>query len=212
MRWQIQLQLQIKITYKMIRYLIIALLACGIVAFFGVRGCMKERKENKSIAKISDIATYDSTSYYRDLYNTEHATAEVASGDLQAVRIIYARQIDSVCKMARIARKQLIAMENVTANISGQVITNVVRDTVHDTINGHGFKRIEQRFDYQDAYLQLKGLIDTEIHITYMMEVPISINTYWKRRWFLGKKHYRIDGYSTNNNVHLIGLTKIQIN
>lgn len=174
-------------------------------------GAQKEKKQVTQIAQIKK----DSTEHYRDLWNTEHAKRLVIQGDAKTLNVFYADKFDSICKRLRIKEKQLKDISEVVAQSKGTFVTPLQSYTVTptDTPTGLPIGWTGKTFNWQDSFLHETGFIDSSnIYVTYSMNLPITITNYWKRRWFLGKKRYYIDGYSDNPNVTIQGLTGIKIN
>lgn len=198
----------------------------GLAAMFLMgRGCKHKNAEHVAeVAKrqetsvIANIVAhrFDSVSYYRDKLGQEHANRVLIQGDAAAIRIFYKKREDSICEVLHLRNSQIKDMLDVTSEVTGSFTTPtlpVQTQTVGEQDSPMINRGCVYQFSYSDDFLQEYGLVDsvrTEIH--YHMEIPVSINTYWTRRWFLGGKHYFIDGYSTNVNVHITGLTGISIN
>ena len=187
----------------------VACIIAGIAAF--IKGCHAQ-KEVKTIERAA-IVGYDSVKHYRDLYDTDHAQREQVIADKQAADILFRQEMDSVCKRLDINRKQLQTMEKMLAEAKGSFTTPVQTVTVHDTIPGMPVGWSGKKFEWVDDYMTMAGYVDSQkATIFYDMTLPININTYWKRRWFLGRKRYYVDGYSSNPSVHITGLSGVKIN
>ena len=165
--------------------------------------------QKKETAVVADISAhkFDSTTYYHDRYNQEHAQKALIQGDAAAVRIFYKHREDSLCKVIGISHKEIMGMYEAQSMVSGSFTT----PTVIEALESVGCP--EYGFTWSDPYAVFSGISNCDsTTAAYTISVPVTITPYWKRRWFLGKKHYFIDGYSSNKNVHITGLTGISIN
>ena len=182
-----------------------AVLVGGVYAAF-LKSCGS--KEMREVVQITSHEN-DSARYYRDLWGAEHVSRLLAEGDRRVIAALYKGRMDSVCRRLGLKEKQLQDMASVVARDSGGFVAPVRRDSlmVHDTL------RDGLSFHWADDYINVGGFVDTgSAYVTYNIVVPISISTYWKRRWLLGRKRYFIDGYSDNPYVHLSGISGIKIN
>lgn len=182
--------------------IIVALICTGLV----LKSC-----RDKPLKQVQQIATHqsDSTRYYRDLWGAEHANRLLVEGDRKVIQALYQSRIDSVCRRLGLREKQIQDMASVIATDAGSFTAPVQPDTmtIHDTL------REGLAFKWNDDYLHMAGFVDSSsAYVSYDIEIPINLTTYWKRRWLLGRKRYYIDGYSNNPRVHLAGLSGIKIN
>lgn len=190
-------------------YIVCLALLMGGGLMFALKGCKKK------VEVVQLPHTEDSSRYYKDLYGSEHAQNLQIIGNRKDLELFYNKRIDSLCKRIGIKQKQLKDMARVMAQVHGHFTAPLIPAAIHDTIPFPGDPAPWEgsRFEWQDSFLTVNGYVnDTEVRAFYSMEMPVSITTYWKRRWFLGKKRYYIDGFSPNNNVHLTGLSGVKIN
>lgn len=194
---------------KQTTYIFIALLLItgGIAA---VKTCNKARHyDAKAITKLR----VDSATYWRDLWHTEHATRQVIEGDREALHLFYGAKMDSLTKRLKLKQKQLQDMSEVLLQAQGQVVTVPVPEIRRDTVNGIEYIYHGQAFSWRDEYMTMDGYVDSAIaKVNYSIVVPMHVNRYWKRRWFLGKKRHYIDAYCDNPNVKITGLEAIKVN
>ena len=202
----------------------------GMAAMFCMeRGCKHKNADRaaKVAAReetnvIADIAKhrFDTTKHYTDLDGHEHATKALVQGDAAAMEIFYKKRFDSIARLLHIKNNQLKDMVDIMSRASGTFtasVDNIPVPTVDDTtlggspfITGVSYTR---HFAWRDSFMTEEGWVDTDkAVINYSMNMPVSITSYWKRSWLLGRKHYFIDGYSPNPNVHISGLTGLSIN
>ena len=169
------------------------------------------KKETSVIADINKHR-FDSVQYYRDQFDQEHAQKALILGDEAAIKIFYKKKEDSLCTVLHLRNAQLKDMTDVVSQVNGSFTTGTQTVGEQDIISGKPAGWKGYMFQYKDDYMQETGFVDsvtTEVH--YQLTIPVSITTFWKRKWFLGKKHYFIDGFSTNKNVHITGLSGVSI-
>lgn len=192
-------------------YIVCLALLMGGGLTFALKKCTKK----EPVTQLPHVE--DSSRYYKDQYGAEHAVNQQIIGNRKDLELFYNKRIDSLCKRISIKQKQLKDMAKLMAQVHGSFVAPLrpvaKSATIHDTIPGEPTAWEGSRFNWQDSFLTVNGFVnDYEVKAFYSMEMPISITTYWKRRWFLGKKRYYIDGFSSNNNVHLTGLSGVKIN
>jgi len=155
----------------------------------------------------------DSVSYYRDQFHTEHARADQLDINYRAANDAYSKLLDSLSKRDKVKKKNIQSVVDVVPIDQGQFTVPVRVDTIHDTIAGKIESIAVRDFNYMDSFLTESGYVDSlDAHISYSVKVPIRLTRIIKRHWFLGKRHYYIDGYSDNPNIRIEGLKDIEIN
>jgi hypothetical protein len=83
-----------------------------------------------------------------------------------------------------------------------------VRPDVEDVrINDKDYKR----FSYKSPYLTLEGVLADTPYINYSTFDSLIVTTYFKKKWFLGKKETFVDAYSLNPNAHISGLVGLKV-
>lgn len=190
--------------------IVLGIILAGSV-FFGIKSCNTSHKEVKDMTAIGSVIQYDSVKHYRDLWGADHAVVVQQQGDMKALRAFYAKQLDSVKYRAHLKDKQLQDVYDLLAKAEGKVITVV--HAIHDTIPGTDTPFTGQYFTWKDGNMHMSGYVDSnKATVFYSMDLRLGVTTYWKRRWFLGKKRYYVDAFSPNKNIHIYGLTGLKIN
>ncbi len=192
--------------------LIIVSCVLGVAAMAYDLAACKAKKEVKQVERVAEVA-HDTDHYYRDLYGREHADKEIAQGDLRVIRALYGRRLDSVSRQLGVREKQISVLESALATAKGQFTTVLVRDSTS------GPWRNGYQFRYSDSFTVITGDVDSSLaHVScaYLVEVPIDLATYWRRKHKLlgvrfGRKVYRVDASSRNPSVHLSGLESIVV-
>lgn len=181
------------------RFLIIVLLV--LIAWLAIRSCGRKDKELSTRDSIAEIKA-DSTQYWKDAAGREHASRQVAIGDLASVKAVYRREVDSLKKILKIHEKDIQAFTALSLQSSGTVIPKV--DTV--IIPGDTSYRLQ----YDDKWLTLRGQVGRQSFIQYQVRDSIVFTTY-SRRVGLFKKETFMDGFSLNPNSHLAGIMSVKI-
>jgi hypothetical protein len=187
-------------------YLIIAL-ALFVAAIFATVAYDLKTKLNRFHDAVS--ASSDSVRYWRDRTGQEHASKKLAQADYEQLIDLYRHDIDSVSARLSIRPKQITGIGEASTNDSGRFISVLTPVYIHDTVEKSA-PRKAYVFSHSDRWLTIRGEIDTDVSINYLVRDSITITTYWKRKWFGGKKEYYIDGYSANPNCSVYGLTGIK--
>ena len=188
-------------------------LAVLITALLAVcyEGCQHLRKENKDLHTVGRQLQYDSVRHYRDLYGKERAVTSLQQGSIATLKAFHGRELDSVLTKLRLREKQLSSMSTVLAQAQGRIVTNT--EYVHDTIPGTDIAFNGQYFTYDDSCLALAGYVDSNrAIIDYSFSIKLDVATYWRRKWFLGRKRYYIDAGSPQSNIHITGLSGYKVN
>lgn len=179
------------------------LLYALILTVVAWRGCRNDaRRPGGLVEQVTD-----SSGYWRDQYNREHATRLEVQADRDVVKALYPGLLDSIARLLKVRPKQI-------KSVAGAV--GVVHDTItvpawyRDSVGGDSTRC----FAYVDNWTLVTGCVDTAgmVQLEYTIDVPVTVTTYWRRRWWLGRKRYYVDGVSNNPKVKLEGLNKITVN
>lgn len=161
--------------------------------------------EVKRDVKLAIEHPLDSIGHYKDKAGAEHTTVLQDKESLEVMRIAFGRQLDSVAKLIGIKDRRIKELEFSKIKMSGQLAAKVVRDTIHDT------PTVTLRYDNSaiEAIIKQRGDSAT---MTYSVHFDLQRVVYWKRRWFLGKKHYIVDETCPDSNIHITNLKGFKIN
>jgi hypothetical protein len=150
----------------------------------------------------------DTTTHWRDLYNTEHASNISLQQDLQTTRIIHEKELKEAAVRLNVKDKQIQNLNQFVATLQASftapVDTTRRGDTTASTIHVDPFS-VFNTFTIGDKQT-----------VNYKITVPIRLTQYWKRpHSFLGIRYgdpvNYIDGYSTNKNVRIDSLSNVRI-
>lgn len=183
-------------------YLVASLIA---VAYFGWSFFFHEKKVVHDI-QVNEIQRTDSLRHYKDVAGREHGQRVLAEGSKVALKVAFRKEIDSLVVALDIKEKQLQAFTMASTLNEGTVRLRV--DTIYrDSTTAY-------RFAYNDRWLDISGTVGKESLLNYKIKDSLVFSTYWKRRWFLGRKTNYIDAYSQNPNVKMVGLegARVKVN
>jgi len=182
------------------RILIVFLLI--VVTALSLKSCFHQQKENAVLKDVVAIKE-DSTSYWKDKFNTEHAEKLSADASLSTIQAIYGQLLDSITSRldAKASDVQAVTAANTVA--SGTIIPKVDTVSYPDSTKDY-------RFRYNDRWLDLDGVIGKQSQINYRLTDSIIFTSYRKKTGFLRKQTY-IDGYSLNPNARVTGITGIRV-
>jgi hypothetical protein len=190
---------------SLFKFFVVTVIVIGVIwAWSQTRGCNKAKQ---TVSTIRQITRYDTANAHKwhDLYNQEHTTNGVLRASFRDFELMYGSKFDSLKKQLNIRNKQLQSLSEALVTAHGVVITTTVIDTLIDS-------SLTYTFAYSDDNTVIAGVAgkDSTV-IRYSVDVPLSITTYWKRRWFLGRKHYYIDAYSRNSNITVDNIKHCEI-
>lgn len=191
---------------KLTLILVIICMALGIGLFLSISTCNKNKKQVKTITKISKQIQHDTIYRYTDNSGIKHAQKETISGNKKALDVFYKEKFDSLKKAYNIQSKQLDAFIAIHLSDTGSFITDLFK-----------VDEFSKKFVFEDDFININGLVtDSNISCNYSIEVPLNIGMFWRRKHkFLfiryGKKIYRIDASSPNSNVYVKDLLHIKI-
>lgn len=182
------------------RIIIVFLLV--VVTALSLKSCFRKQKENAILKDVVEIKQ-DSTSFWKDRYDTEHAGKQVAEANLSSLRVAYGALIDTIQARTGSKGSDLQAVTAASTSGTGKVTPKI--DTVYLADSSREYK-----FRYNDRWLDLDGIIGKESLINYRFSDSIVLTTYRKKTGFLRKATY-LDGYSLNPNVRITGLTGVRV-
>lgn len=187
---------------QQVKHRIIIVFLLVIVTALSLRGCFRKEKEKAILRDVVEIQQ-DSTSYWKDQFNTEHASKQLADADLSSLRAAYGSLLDTIKARTGSKGEDLQAVTAASTSGTGKVTPKI--DTVYLPDSSMAYK-----FRYNDRWLDLDGIIGKEPVINYRFSDSIVLTTYRKKVGFLRKATY-VDGYSLNPNVRITGLTGIRV-
>lgn len=144
---------------------------------------------------------------WKDKYNNEHYKLERLQVDKSVLQV----HADSLAKLLKIKPKQVQSYTHIKSGVSlDQKLKSEIK---YDTIWEDGFKTvIEYRpFSYNDKWIDIKGDIGKSDSIHIKGTDTLTKVNYWKRKWFLGTKHYYSDFSNSNPYIKIEGLKQVEV-
>lgn len=213
-------------------------IAAFIAAFFlfwNQRTGCKARHDVKEIKSIA-AAAQDTGKRWTDQQGHQHLTKKVLEGAARNTDVFTKSQMDSVCKLRDIARKQLRDYVKANIGVSGGFQAPVDVVTIHDTVPGLPIGWRGQHFNWSDTFTRFEAYVDLPHRDTcrnpetgaidscdaparatcfYSVAVPVEWVGYWQRKHrflFLryGKKIGYVDITSKNPNATIVDLTALK--
>lgn len=182
------------------RIIIIFLLVT--VTALSLKSCFHQKKENAILKDVVEIKQ-DSTSYWKDRFNTEHGEKLSADASLSTLRSVYNQLLDSVSNRLDVKDNSIQSVTAASTSGSGKIVPKL--DTIHSPDS-----TLQYRFRYKDRWLDLDGIVGKDPSISYQFRDSIVFTTYKKKVGLLKRQTY-IDGYSLNPNVRVTGITGIRV-
>jgi hypothetical protein len=213
----------------------IAALVAAFFLFWSQKSGCTARKDLNEIKAIAGAAQ-DTGKRWTDHNGQKHLTKKVEEGAARNTDVFTKAQMDSVCKLRDIARKQLRDYVKANIGVSGGGQTEVKYITLHDTVAGLPIGWKGQYFEWADTFTFVKAWVDlphmdtcrnpetgaidsclakSKATVAYNVNVPVEWVGYWRRKHrFLfiryGKKIGYVDITSKNPNATIIDLTALK--
>ncbi len=167
----------------------------------------------------------DSTTYYRDAYNREHAVAQDATIKLGIANAVYPRKMDSIAKNYGLKVKQLQRTIDMMATVHSQQTYSITPVRRINPINPEEIAPISwYTFNIDDSFLTGYGRIDSTLSnvlLDYSANISVHYGLGWTRpckilfikfkNFPLAKQKFTINAYSDNNKIHITQLSTIKI-
>jgi hypothetical protein len=191
-------KLQINIA-KLIAGLILVLVI--IVLFYSKCGKQEPTPPSKKVEQIKA----DPPKKYVDAGGTTHTEKKVAVADISTIKASYERTIDSLKQVLKIKDKQLVDLLSVGTTTTGKFKPTI--DTVYiDSVPSVSVS-------YTDKWLSIFGLVGNDEEWKYTYSDSLTFTTYYKKTGFLKLgRSLMLDGFSSNPNTQIEGITAIKIN
>jgi hypothetical protein len=143
----------------------------GLISLIVFRGCQQSKLEKKLSEYQERLDNqWDSTIYYKDKFNKEHAVAE----RITVEKYVLQNELKWISQELKIKPKQIKG--------TARVVTNI------DT-----FFKVDSF--YQDPYIKIVKIKDT---VKLKLIDTLQVVDYWKRKWILSSKKYYVDIKNSN--------------
>lgn len=186
------------------------LLSFLIVKIYDLRGQKQKFKVLEQIikGKEKEISTF------KNAYDEKVSQVEALKISKRTMKEIHSQQqFEWLLKFENLKKKHK-NLENayqIALNASAKIENMSYQDTVISII----VDTVERSkiISYKDQYTFLKAKIGEKNNHTfqYQIKIPLQIVAYWSRRWFLGRKSWKVEAVSENKNVSISKLDAIVI-
>ncbi len=180
---------------KIHRYVIVALIAA--IAILSFRACVSRGEKLDQYKEVVQLQ-HDTIVQYQDVAGNQHAQVAIQQADMEFLKALHAKEIDSILYLLNIKDKQVqgvtMASTSTAATIKPRVDTVFV-DSSHTDYN----------LTYTDKWLKINGKIGSNNFLKYSYKDSLIFTT------LVTKNLLRVDAYSLNPNTTITGLTSIKI-
>lgn len=190
------------------KYWLQVLLLIVIAIMVGsIKSCNDKVQEIKELkAHPGDSLANSKIKEWQDKYNLLHIQTE----NIQS-QYAFGKYKDSIGGLLNIKPRQIQAASktgsilavNEKLRVDTAVVTNLLANGGSDTIKNYNFS-------WRDAWMQVAGQIGDKDSIHITGTDTLSRVDYWKRKWFLGAKHYYTDLNNSNPHIKAVGYKGIE--
>lgn len=158
----------------------------------------------KAVVKVTETAPIT----YTDKGGTKHTEKQTTVADLETLKSVYQKQIDSLTDLLNAKQRELDYVTGISTEATGKVKPKI--DTVY--LERGGKTVAQTSVSYSDKWLTFKGVVDNDSSWSYHYRDSIILVSYYKKSGFL-KLHSQlyIDGFSLNPNSKISGLTTYSV-
>jgi hypothetical protein len=175
-----------------------------IVIFLGLYIILHIPKKKEILSNIQEMQAIrdDSTSYWRDKYDQEHAAKFMVEGDLQEIKTVWGDQLKSKTEELGVKEKQIKSMVSFS------------------TRQGIALDSLVKKYSSRDTSI-IKGtngkpdvmVIETRLPpgLTIPIDDSLSVANYYKKTGFLGFKKTFMTDIVSYNGSHIQNIQSFQI-
>lgn len=175
--------------------IVIVIMGTGMTILFGKY--QREREDRMQAQKFA-IAEERQKEFYMNKAGLETSRAEVSELSLRNLKAMQEDKLIANIKELEGVKKNLRNVEQILSVVAKY--QNTFRMGARDTVVLLDSVKVDARVShYSDSlnYVDILSLPDSTIAQLFVT-VPIRGGVLWHRKWFLGRKHYKQDLYSTN--------------
>lgn len=181
------INLKLPDTATILKWGLFALLA--LFLFFWLRSCSRNKDLETELK-----ASKQSVKYWQDESGNAHARLKKVEYEKKEMK----KQVDSIAAVLKIKPKTIKSYIQADAKIDTVLKPEYIPVYITDTIQIGDSIRIDSilayQLDYQDSvWLSIKGTVPSKSGLQVSLQTKISVTEFYKKKWFLGKKHHYID-------------------
>jgi hypothetical protein len=177
------------------RYVIVALIAA--IAIVSFKACVKRGEKIDQYKEAVQVQNGE-ISRYHDAAGHQHAKVALQQADINFLKALHAKEIDSILYLLKAKDKQL---QSIT--MAGLSSTGSIKPSI-DTINVDSSNK-DYNIVYNDRWLSLKGSIGSKNYIKYSYRDSLVFTTLKTKRLI------QIDAFSLNPNTTFTSLTSLRV-
>lgn len=184
---------------------VIAVVAAVFLTIVCFKACSsKEKAKDKALSQYDKVLDkqidMDGVKVWKDKYDNEHLRLE----KIQIEKVVMEHYADSLASLLKIKPKQVQSVTNIKTQV--ELREKLVVDTVYiDSTKSYS------TFKWSDKWMSIKGDIGKSDSIYISGVDTLTKTDYWKRKWFLGRKHYYTDISNQNPYIKLNGFKAVEL-
>ncbi len=193
----------------MYRIYAIVILSILLLASIGAGGYIYKEWRSERAEKLSVISLNGEANKTIDEYTNKNNNLVAINESIQleskTIKLLHSEKQLAILDEFKGLKKNYKNLENLiqaSLKVGGSISVPIKPDST---------------FSHHDEFRDLLGSIEFvqdsgfSVHITDTTTVPLALVVYWKRKWFLGKETYSVEGTSSNKKVKIVGLESIQV-
>lgn len=197
-------------------YFLLALFVAICIICFLLRGRIKEAltiHDIKTIERLQDKAV----DHWFDINGNAHSTQEEAQVSSIAARVSMKNEFDAQAKLLKIKAKNITGINGIGMVDTGLILAHYIDSFSKITrvihLPGGKTDTVERHFEYVDDHIYVDGLVGKRVvQIHYEHDDSLTLVSYTKRKWFLGKQRTYVDAKLEDPNSYVRGMSGIRIN
>jgi hypothetical protein len=177
---------------------------CGIGSYYFNK--LQHAKQVHKEVLYSLDSTKQETRFYKNEYSKQVAFNQNVEMSLEALKDLQKANKLEFLKQFEGLKKNLKNLESATQIESK--IEGTAKAILKDTIikEYHPIENVKH-FRYVDNETFIKGIvIKDSVFLDYRMNMNLDVVVLWERKWFLGKKQYKVQATSRSEKVDILKL------
>jgi predicted RND superfamily exporter protein len=190
----------------------VLIIVLAVILFFSIKSCNNNKqlvRDTQAVYAYDDSIANSKIRTWIDKYSKEHKTVE----NLVVQREALAKQVDSISSVLKIKEKQIqrlsVSVNKIEIHEKLKVDTfykKVPCDDADSLIIANNYQ-----FKWKDSWMEASGSIGGDKDSIHISGVDtLNRVDYWKRKWFLGAKHYYSDFSNSNKHIKLANNKSVQ--
>lgn len=177
--------------YIIVILILLLLGGAGTIAWLYKKWRSAEQ-ESKSLTKLNG-SNSKIVHYYKNKYGNQVAVNDALQLENKTIRgLIKEGGVNELKQFNKIPAKKISGFAGMTVQL---------RDTITTKLN------LDGSFSNLNAFNSVFGFVNTDssgskfIQLTSIDSIPLNIVVYWHRKWFLGKKSYKVEATTPNKSA-----------